>query len=74
MAHDEPEIAATVSFRPANPKLDDKVIGDHKSGHLEHEITEKRGEAPALLPPAPRGPAPKTSLTSRLREKLEKGG
>jgi len=74
MAHDDPEIAPTVTFRPAGIKVDDKVIADYKSGHLDQAIPKSRGKAPALLPPAPRTPAPTTSLSSRLRDTLEKEG
>ena len=74
MASKEPEIAPTVSFRPASLALSDKVIGEHKSGYLEQAIPADRGKLPALLPPQPQGPAPKTSLASRLRAIIEKGG
>lgn len=74
MATDEPEIAPTVSFRPKSLDLRDQVIGEHKPGHVEHTIPKTRGKAPALLPPAPQGPAPKTSLSSRLQALLKKEG
>ena len=74
MANKEPEIAPTVSFRPASIDLKDKVIGDHKAGHLEQPIAAARGKLPDLQPPPPQGPAPTTSLASRLRARLDKGG
>jgi hypothetical protein len=74
MAAKDPEIAPTVSFRPAGVELNDKVIGDHKSGYLEQATPAKRGKLPNMLPPKPQGPAPKTSLSSRLRAALDKGG
>jgi len=74
MATKDPEIAPTVSFRPPGLELKDSVIGDHKSGYLEQAIPAERGKLPSLLPPKPQGPAPKTSLASRLRAALEKGG
>ena len=73
MATNEPEIAPTVSFRPANLDLRDRAIGEHKAGHVEHKIPTARGKAPALLPPLPKGAAPKTSLSSRLQALLKKG-
>jgi hypothetical protein len=73
MAAKDPEIASTVSFRPASLGLNDKVIGEHKSGYLEQAIPAERGKLPAMLPPKPQGPAPTTSLASRLRAALEKG-
>jgi len=74
MATKDPEIAPTVSFRPAGLQLNDKVIGDHKSGYVEQAVPAERGKLPSLLPPKPQGPAPRTSLASRLRTALEKGG
>ena len=74
MAAKDPEIAPTVSFRPASLELHDKVIADHKHGYLEHATPAERGALPAMLPPKPHGPpAPQTSLASRLRARLQKG-
>jgi hypothetical protein len=73
MANKEPEIAGTVSFRHPALKLRDAVVGDHKAGFLEQDVARARGKAPALLPPKPDGPAPKTSLSSRLYQRLERG-
>jgi hypothetical protein len=74
MASKDPEIAPTVSFRPVSAEVADKVIEDHKSGFLEQAIPTARGKKPSLLPPTPKGAAPKTSLSSRLRAHLDKGG
>jgi hypothetical protein len=70
MASEEPEIAATVSFRHPALKLRDEVIGEHKSGYLEQKVERKRGKAPERLPPQPDGPAPKTSFSARLYKRL----
>jgi hypothetical protein len=74
MATKEPEIAPTVSFRPPSLDFRDQAIGEHKSGYLEQQVATARGKAPALLPPTPQGPAPKTSLSSRLAALLKRGG
>lgn len=71
MADKEPDIAPTESFRPAGLKVRDQNIGEHKAGFVEQAIPKARGAAPSMLPPAPKGAAPQTSLSSRLNALLK---
>ena len=74
MANKEPEIAPTVSFRHPSLGVTDKVIGEHRSGFVEQEVPRGIGDAYAILPPQPSCEAPKTSLSARLRQRLEREG
>jgi hypothetical protein len=70
MPVEEPKIAPTVSFRPDyGPR--DEVLGDQKHGFVEQEPAAERGDSPELHPPISDKAVPRTSLSERLRQRLE---
>lgn len=74
MEYKEPEIAPTVSFRHPALNLSDNIVSEERSGFVEQDVPKISSDPFAVLPPPPQCEAPRTSLSARLRERLERGG
>jgi hypothetical protein len=70
-SNDQPLIAQTTAFRHPAVPITDEVIGERPAGFVE-EIASDEIRQGAIPPPPPSRPAPRESLSARLRALSER--